>query len=74
MKEFVARVGGILEAVAEVVENSSGENSSDLDKTGRHPSGVNQIGRNLLMSLAGATYKSNVVDSICMDHPDVLVV
>ena len=47
----------------EVVEDGSGKNGSDSDETGRHPSGVNQIGSD----------KSDVMNSVCVNHPDVLV-
>jgi len=56
-----------------VVKDGSGKNGSDSDETGRHPSGVNQIGGNVFMSLASAGDQSDVMNSICVNHPDVLV-
>jgi len=56
-----------------VVEDSSGKNGLDSDKTGRHPSGVNQIGGDVFVSLASAGDESNMMNSICVNHPDVLV-
>ena len=60
-------------AVAEVVEYGSSKNGSDPVKTGRYPSSINQIGGYLFVSLASAGNKSDVMNSICVDHPDVLV-
>ena len=57
----------------EVVENGSGKNGSDSDKTGWHPSGVNQIGGDVFISLASAGDKSDMMNSICVNHPNVLV-
>ena len=74
LKKLVGRRPHFEIAIAEVVEHGSSKNGSDSDKAGRHPSGINQIGRDVFMSLASATNKSNMVDSICMNHPDVLVV
>jgi len=56
-----------------VVEDGSGKNGSDSDETGWHPSGVNQIGSDVFVSLASAGDKSDVMNSICVNHPDVLV-
>ena len=57
----------------EVVENGSSKNGSDSDKTSWHLSGVNQISDYLFFSLASAGDKSDVMDSIGVDHPDILV-
>ncbi len=57
-----------------MVEHSTGENGSDLDETGRHPSSIDQVGGDLFISLAKTRDESNVVDSVCMNHTDVLVV
>jgi len=57
----------------EVVEDGSGKNGLDSDETGWHPSSVNQIGGDVFMFLASAGDKSDVMNSICVNHPDVLV-
>jgi hypothetical protein len=57
-----------------MVEQSTSEYGSDSDKAGRYPSGKDQIGGDLFIPLAKARDKSNMMDSVCMDHPDVLVV
>ena len=56
-----------------MVKHSSSKNGLNLDKTSQHPSGVNQIGGYVVMSLASAEDKGDVMNSICMDNPDVLV-
>ena len=53
-----------------MVENGSSKNGLDSDETGWHPSSVNQ---NWWLSLASAGDKSNVMDSIGVDHSDILV-
>ena len=57
----------------EVVENGSSKNGSDSDETGWHPSSINQISGYIFFSLASAGNKSDVMDSIGVDHPDILI-
>ena len=38
----------------EVVEDGSSKNGLNLDETGQHPSGINQISGDVFVSLAGA--------------------